>query len=665
MSDPRNSENTAAPTTVDPSTEFQAEKAASARTAVQTRTGDRRWWLKLFIQPLLMLVAGAMLFAGLGLAQRLGWISSSGGSGGGHDHSHAANSGDSVQYICPMMCTPPQSEPGRCPVCAMELVPAASGSGVGGSTSIEIDPVARRVANIQTVAVQSLPMTRAIRAVGELSYDEGSLKTISAYVDGRLDRLYADYTGVVVNKDDHLALVYSPRLYSGQVELLLAKKAAQENRAISSSRFQLTDDSLYETARERLIELGMTAEQIERLEANGKANSRMHLCAPIGGTVIEKHAVEGQYVKEGQAIYQLADLSTVWLMLELFPEDAAAVRYGQQVEAVVQSLPNRKFNGRVAFVDPQVDPKTRTVGVRVVISNEGGLLRVGDFAKATINVPLGHSGSEPVPIYDPVLADKWISPRHPHVVASSAGDCPICGVDLVPASRFGFTDQPTAENQALVVPRSAVLMAGENSVVYVETEPGRFEIRRVVLGSQSENQVVILSGVEAGEQVAARGNFLIDSQMQLAGNPSLIDPTKASPKAKLDSTPSPEIIAALAKLPEDDRRWAEQQGICPVADMTLGSMGTPKKINVDGKPVFICCEGCRESLLAEPQKYLEKLEQRENSSDNNSPPMDLPPIGVPEMIESSSSLPPIEAIKPIVPETPKNRVAAGHEEVTQ
>ena len=255
-----------------------------------------------------------------------------------------------------MMCTPPQAEPGRCPVCAMELVPAISNGGASDSRSIQIDPAARRVANIRTVAVSSTSMTRTIRAIGELNYDEGTLKTISAYVDGRLDRLYADFTGVVVKKGDQLALVYSPRLYSGQVELLLAKKSRDNSRASTLARVVQSNGELYASARERLILLGMTEMQIAHLEASGEADSRMHLCAPISGTVIEKMAVEGQYVKEGDAIYQLADLSTVWLMLRLFPEDAATIRYGQKVEAEVQSLPGREFSGRVAFIDPQSIP---------------------------------------------------------------------------------------------------------------------------------------------------------------------------------------------------------------------------------------------------------------------------------------------------------------------
>ena len=186
-----------------------------------------------------------------------------------------------------------------------------------------------------------MPMTRTIRAIGKLNYDEGTLKTISAYVDGRLDQLYADYTGIVVEKGDHLALVYSPRLYSGQVELLLAKKAHEESRSATLQRVVQSNRELYTSAKQKLIELGMTDSQIAQLEEAGEANSRMHLCAPISGTVIEKLAVEGEYVKEGQAIYRLADLSTVWLMLELFPEDAATVRYGQKVNASIQSLPGK------------------------------------------------------------------------------------------------------------------------------------------------------------------------------------------------------------------------------------------------------------------------------------------------------------------------------------
>jgi RND family efflux transporter MFP subunit len=488
----------------------------------------------------------------------------------------------------------------------MELVPASSGgSGDADERSLRIDPASRRVANIRTAPVEGVVASRPIRAIGQLSYDEGRLKTLAAYVDGRLDRLYADYTGVVVHQGDELALLYSPQLYTAQAELLSAKQAAERRQA---SRYSegLNAGSLYDSARRKLLDWGMTASQIAQLEETGQPDTRITLVAPIHGTVVEKLASEGEYVKTGQPIYRLADLSRLWLMLELFPADAAAIRYGQRVEAEVQSLPGVVFAGRVAFVDPTVDPRTRTVGVRVVVANEEGRLRVGDYATATVEVPLTGPTESEAGIFDAELAGKWISPRHPHVVEDQPGSCRECGIPLVPAATLGFADEPVDRVKQLVVPRHAVLMAGDHSVVYVEAEPGRFELRQVKLGPTLGDRIVLLSGVEQGENVATNGNFLIDSQMQLAGKPSLIDPTRAEPK-RAEPGRSPEVLAALAELPADDRAAAERQKTCPVAGMPLGSMGTPIKVDVQGTPVFICCEGCRGSLLAEPEKYLAKL----------------------------------------------------------
>lgn len=528
--------------THDDSAATASPSACAATAAAVTAAGSGgalRWWLKLLLQPLLLLLFLTGGFASLGLVQQLGWLTS-GALGDAADDD--AGQTAATSYICPMMCTPPSTKPGRCPVCGMELVPATGHSGLGDGHSVVIDAVARRLAGIETVAVRSVAANREIEGIGKLDYDEGGRKTLAAYVDGRIEQLFADYTGVEVGRDDTLAVLYSPQLYSAQAELLLARKARDESRGGPLERVVAVNESLSRSVRQRLAELGMTDVQIAALEAKGAADSRLQLVAPMSGTVIRKAVVEGQYVSEGDTIYELADLSSVWLMLELFPEDAALVRYGVRVRAEVQSLPGRWFDGRVTFVDPVVDPRTRTVGVRVVLDNTDRVLRIGDYARASIEVPLGDNAS----IYDPELAGRWVSPRHPHITADGPGACSICGVPLVPATELGFTDNPALTPEVLVVPRDAVLMAGRSSVVYVEAEPGRFEIRQVVLGAVVDGDVVVVAGLADGDEVARRGNFLIDSQMQLVGNPSLIDPTRVQAAKAASSSP---VAVELGELP--------------------------------------------------------------------------------------------------------------------
>ncbi|TWT35345.1 Cation efflux system protein CusB precursor [Posidoniimonas corsicana] len=424
------------------------------------------------------------------------------------------------RYICPMMCTPPQSEPGKCPVCAMDLVKASADAG-GQGRSVSIDAAARRILGIRTAQVSRREVYRQISTVGRIEYDEKRVSTIAAYVDGRLEELFADYEGVQVAKGDPLAVLYSPALYSAQVEFLSSLRTPALS-ALGGGGEQLSD-----VARDNLSELGMTAAQIDRLREDGKAQKRLRIASPIGGTIIAKQKVEGDYVRTGEPVYRVADLSMVWLMLDLYPSDAAAVRFGQQVEAEIASLPGEVYTGRVAFVDPLVDEKTRTVAVRVEMSNFDGRLKPGDFATATVRVPAVASDL----VYDPSLAGRWISPMHPQIIREAAGRCPICGMDLVPTSNLGYSDEPLPEQLVTVAPRSAVLMAGGNSVVYVETEPGLFELREVSVAVMTRDDAVIVSGLEVGETVATDGNFLIDSQMQLAGKPSLMDPSKLESEA--------------------------------------------------------------------------------------------------------------------------------------
>lgn len=516
--------------------------------------------LKLFLLPVLIVFAFAVGIALLGLAQRRNWIESA-SVGSETSGVGSASEESEVSYICPMMCVPPTNKPGRCPVCAMELVPAAKGSSSGPSSTIEIDPRSRRVAGIKTTTATLQLLAREVNSVGEIKYDETQQKTLSAYIDGRIEELKADYTGVEVKQGESLGLLYSPDLYSAQVEYL---KTLEFNKQSSSSnaRVQSSNQRLLESSRQRLVELGMTEPQIRNLESERVAKRTLDLYAPISGTVIEKMATPGQYIKAGVPIYRLADLNKVWLVLELFPEDAKLVRLGQSVSATTQSLGGEEFNGTVEFIEPTVDSTMRTVGVRVAINNERGFLKPGEFAQATLMIPLVTDDGKP--------------------------------------------------QETVVIPRNSLLSIGKTSLAYVETKPGEFQLRKLKTGPSVNGMIAVFDGITAGENVVSKATFLVDAQMQLQGNPSLIDPDKAvmDDETELTEAEKEEIRKAMEPLSEADRALAEAQVICPVTEVRLGSMGmgTPIKLEIEGRTVFICCEGCRDSWVNEPDKYFKILD---------------------------------------------------------
>lgn len=515
----------------------ESQRAASSA-APRPTAKSIRWWFSRFGTVSSFFLAGVLLIVLLGFAQRVGWIKA-GSLVGGSDSEEAQET-----FTCSMHPQIRQTGPGSCPICGMDLVKATSAAADLDKLAVRIEPAQRRLANIKTAEVTQQPVVTTIRTIGAIQIDESRQATIASYIEGRVERLFADYTGVEVDQGDHLAVVYSPQLYSAQVEYIEAQRTLSKSSSASLAAVREAQTKLVANSRQRLVELGMTEEQLGELEASGKARSRLTIYAPMGGTVIEKLAEEGKYISAGEPIYRIANLSTVWLMLELYPEDASRIRFGQVVQAELTSLPGRQLRGRVAFVDRRVNQASRTVGVRVEFNNENGELRPGDYAQASIEIPIGPQGE----VYDAELADKWISPMHPQVIQDQPGDCPICGMKLVPTSRYGYVGQPVPQSESVTVPRSALLMAGEHSVVYVETEPGRFELRNVTLGPILKAEAIILAGLEPGELVATSGNFLIDSQMQLAGKPSLIDPGRYVPKEKFRNKPLQFESIAIARI---------------------------------------------------------------------------------------------------------------------
>ncbi|MFP4283652.1 MAG: efflux RND transporter periplasmic adaptor subunit, partial [Opitutales bacterium] len=367
--------------------------------------------------------------------------------------------------------------------------------------------------------------------VGNLAVDETRRRTLSARFPARLEELFVNYTGIRVERGQHLAVVYSPELLSAQRELISAHQRDP-------------DGAITAAAREKLRLWDLPPEQIDAILERGTASDRVELRAPLGGVVLEAYVQEGDYVQTGEPLFRIADLSELWLHLQAYESDLPFLRYGQAVEFSVEAFPGKTFTGQVAFLEPALDRRTRTLGVRVNVPNTDLQLRPGMFARASVKAQLAAGGE----VVAPELAGKWISPMHPEIVKEGPGACDVCGMPLVPAEELGLvgTSDPAAE-APLVVPSSAVLRTGQRAVVYVElpdTERPTYEGREIVLGPRAGNHFVVLEGLEAGDAVVTHGAFKIDSALQIQAKPSMMS---ASEGEDAPATPELEIPLETAE----------------------------------------------------------------------------------------------------------------------
>jgi RND family efflux transporter MFP subunit len=341
----------------------------------------------------------------------------------------------------------------------MDLIPVAKSS--GGLRTLVVSPEARALMSVETARVERRYATHEIRMVGKVDYDETKLGYITAWVSGRLDRLYVDYTGVEVKKGDHMVYIYSEQLYSAQQELIQAVRYARD-RGRSSD---VTGVNLVESAREKLRLLGLTEEQIKQIEKQTKPSDYLTIYAPVSGIVIEKLRQEGERVKLGDRIYTIADLNLVWVHLDAYESDLPWIRYGQDVTITTEAYPGEEFHGPIAFIQPVLNDKTRTVHVRVNVPNLEGKLKPGMFVHGTVHPKVAAGGR----VMDPSLAGKWICPMHPEVVKDEPGSCDICEMPLVRAESLGYVTPETDERKPpLVIPHLAALVTGTRAIVYVE-----------------------------------------------------------------------------------------------------------------------------------------------------------------------------------------------------
>jgi len=348
-----------------------------------------------------------------------------------------------------------------------------------------------------TFAVAQLgPLAKEVRTVGQVTFDETRLQTISPKIDGWVDKLFINATGQPIATGEPLLTIYSPMLVSAQEELLLAKRLSQDVSAASADAQQNATE-LLTSARRRLSYWDISAGEIATIERTGQVQKTLTLRSTASGYVLQKNVVAGQKIMAGDALYRVADLGTVWIEGEVFEQDIANVRLGQMVHADFDALPGKHLMGRISYIYPTLDSQTRTVRVRVVLANPGLQLKPGMYATILI------AGNE--------------------------------------------------RTNVLTVPRSAVLSTGERSIVFVHDTSGHLTPREVALGGSNDVRIEILRGLTAGETVVSSATFLVDAESNLGtalggmGNMPGMDmttPPKALPMTPSNAKPP---VAAPAK----------------------------------------------------------------------------------------------------------------------
>ena len=328
----------------------------------------------------------------------------------------------------------------------------------GTATQIRISTEKIQKLGVRVESAELRSLEKTVRAVGRIEPDEKRLYTIAPKFEGYVERLQVNTTGQLVSKGQPLFEVYSPELVSAQREYAIAAQGMQA-LAGAGSDAQNGMKQLAEASLSRLKNWDISEEQLKSLANSGEARRNLSFRSPATGIVTEKKAVQGMRFMPGEVLYQIADLSTVWVIADVFEQDIGLVRAGARAKIRINAYPDRVFDGRIGYVYPTLKAETRTISVRVELANPGGLLKPGMFAQ--MELPVGRGG------------------------------------------------------KALTVPDSAVIDSGTRRIVLVQLKEGRFEPREVKTGARSDSYVELLEGVKAGEQVVVAANFLIDAESNL------------------------------------------------------------------------------------------------------------------------------------------------------
>ncbi len=438
-------------------------------------------------------------------------------------HAHDSTEADSEpqMYTCSMHPSVRLPDPdAKCPICFMDLIPVRQGD-TGDPDTMVLSHGETLAARVETTRVTRYAPTSTLRLFGKVRMDETTVERISAYFPARIETLYANFTGARVNAGDHLAQMYAPELLAAFEELRQAAVSAEQASAMSDIVRRSSLQTL-QAARDRLRLYGIDQPLIERIEREGYSEDTFTIDAPRGGTITHIASREGEYVQTGQPILTIADLTHLWVDLQAYESQIAQIRWGQRVRFGVESHPGESFEGRVSFIDPMIDPQTRTAAVRVAVENPQRTLKPGMFASAMISVTLDGSGG----VSANELLGRWVCPMHPTEIHDEQGACSICAMDLVPAETLIDAAVVAAGSQTpLVVPASAVLFTGTRSIVYTQTDDEngfRYAPIEVTLGQRAGDVYIVREGLSENDRVVTHGAFRIDSAMQIAAKPSMM-----------------------------------------------------------------------------------------------------------------------------------------------
>ncbi|MDR1879930.1 MAG: efflux RND transporter periplasmic adaptor subunit [Tannerellaceae bacterium] len=413
--------------------------------------------------------ASLIVLGGIAAGLLLGWwlFRSAPGQAGhtGHAaHTHAEN--EPQVWTCAMHPQIRQDKPGKCPLCAMDLIPVKTAGTIGETADpdgIMLSKEAMALANIRTTAVSRRNPVKEVRLYGTIQADERLSHSQVAHTGGRIERLFVNFTGETVRKGQTIASIYSPDLLNAQQELLEAAKIQSSHPA---------GQALLEAAREKLRLLKLTDSQIGEVEQSGVLSPLVNVVANAGGIVTVKKVAEGDYVNQGSVLFELTDLSTVWAMFDAYEADLPYLKTGDAVAYTLSALPGKSYRGKITFVDPVIDASTRTAKVRVETANPGLQLKPGMYANAVVEASMkAYAGS-------------------------------------------------------LVVPKTAVLWTGKRSIVYVKQPNGDmpvFRLREINLGAALGDAYVVLSGIDEGEEIVTNGVFSVDASAQLEGKRSMMN----------------------------------------------------------------------------------------------------------------------------------------------